>query len=218
MADRWLLSGRRSMGGKKEYVLEKHPFEDFVSDDTETLIVGTFPTHLRNREYEFYYAGRTSHFWSIIQEVFSTNFQKLKGQSAIAERMSFAKKYKIGFTDMLEECYRYNNRSSDANLYPVRLKDLDSLLLKYPSIKSIVFTSRTDAVGALGIFQTYLRLNDKPKLEMDTHKGLLESNYYINNRSLEIMVPYSPAKRSVEKKGLKRVTNIYGYILNGFEM
>lgn len=197
--------------------LEKHPFDDFILNSTERLIIGSFPTHRKNRMFEFYYGSQSNHFWPIISEVFKTRFDYISGNSAIEERKQFAKAYKIGFTDMLECCYRMNESSGDENLYPVKWKDIIEILEKHQSIKSLIFTSRTEAIGALGLFKTLLFQKGMKIPIFEKFEGVLEGNFELNNRNIEIIVPYSPSNRNI-KNNTKKVVKMYGYALNDWKL
>ena len=206
------------MGGKQDsYLLEVHPFDDFISSDTERLIIGSFPTHKKNRQFEFYYGGDSNHFWSIVAEIFQVKFDRRKGESAIKERKQFARRHKIGFTDMLEMCYRRNDFSGDEHLYPVKWKDITVILEDYPSIRTLIFTSRTKAIGALGLFKTLLLQKGIKEPVFEEYKGVLEGNFQVSGRDIEILVPSSPSNRSVERRE-EKVTKMYGYALNGWKI
>lgn len=200
------------------YTLEEHPFSDFILNDTEKLIIGTFPTAKRNRQFNFYYAGSTNHFWSIMEEVFNVHFLNTTEKTAIEERKDFAKKNKIGFTDMLEVCNRKNESSVDEALYPIKIKDITSILKSNPSIKALVFTSRTEAIGALGLFKTHLYLNNQKIKGLDKFKNIIDGYILIEDRQIDVLVPYSPSNRSVSTNGLEEVTKMYGYVLNDWEL
>lgn len=190
------------MSWKKQYKyeVEEHPFETYVSENAKSLIIGTFPTHNNNFRFNFFYSGKDNSFWNIIEKVFKNNFQCNSGDKAVEERMEFLKLKGIGITDMHEKCYRKNGLSTDENLFPIILKDIFVLLDKHPSIKRIVLTSRTEIFGALGLLKTYFLQNglelEQPEKRQDK---ILEGSFIRNKRVIEILVPYSPSPRLIEK-------------------
>lgn len=190
------------------YELETHPFRDFVWPDTKTLIVGTFPTHKKNRDFEFFYGSKTNHFWKIMESVFNVQFIKRGSQDIVRERELFLKNNKIGITDMLQVCYRRNRQSSDEYLYPVKIKDLSSFIKDHNSIKTVVLTSRTACVGALGLLKTHLEIQD---LKMENLDGVLHGLIQIANEEIEVIVPYSPSDRSVKEHSIEKVTEMWKY-------
>lgn len=110
-----------------------HPFEPIINDDSEILILGTFPS-IKSFENEFYYSNPKNQFWSILSEIFNENLNTKEA------RISFLKKYKIALWDIVESCERKN--SSDSNLKDVKVHDLEKLTKKYKKIKKIMFTSK----------------------------------------------------------------------------
>lgn len=75
---------------------------------------------------------------------------------------------------MLDKAYRKNGKSHYEYIYPIRFRDIFSILRNHKTIETIVLTSRTKIVGALGLFETYLLLHklDVPILS----KGKVEED------------------------------------------
>lgn len=190
------------MSWKKQdkYEVEEHPFDTYVPDKAKFLIIGTFPTHNSNFRFNFFYSGKDNSFWNIIEKVFKHNFQHNTGDKAVEERKVFLKSNGIGITDMHEKCYRKNGFSTDENLFPIILKDIFAILDEHPSIKRIVLTSRTEVFGALELLKTYFLQKglelEQPEKRQDK---VLEGSFIRNKREIEILVPYSPSPRLIEK-------------------
>jgi G:T/U-mismatch repair DNA glycosylase len=55
---------------------EPHAFGTFAPPGVEFLIIGTFPTHKRNREFEFFYPNKQNVFWEIVASIYKYNFQR----------------------------------------------------------------------------------------------------------------------------------------------
>lgn len=49
-----------------------HPFEPFYNEDSEILILGSFPS-VRSREAGFYYAHKNNRFWSVLAYVYGSD-------------------------------------------------------------------------------------------------------------------------------------------------
>lgn len=184
------------------YVLEpKHPFDGpYIPDGATHLVIGTFPTHKSRRLFKFYYSGEGNMFWPVIEKVFRHEFKNGLNAKATKERREFLDHYKIGIMDMHEVCYRKGISSKDEHLVNVKLADVDVLLEKYPAITDLIFTSRTDGVGALGLFQIYLMRKGKVSVEIDVDEvdGLKFGDY----EKFEIWAPYSPSQSSKKSKTL----------------
>lgn len=187
---------------KWSYDLELHPFgEPFIPEDATHLVIGTFPTHKSNRMFEFYYSGLGNMFWEVMRKVFKhPEFESQQKAKATKERKAFLEKYGIGILDMHKLCYRKDEGSQDHCLFNVVLTDVDNILTTHPKITDLIFTSRTDGVGALGLFQTYLIRKEKPvvKIDIDETDGLKFGDY----EKYEIWAPYSPSQSSDESKSL----------------
>jgi G:T/U-mismatch repair DNA glycosylase len=185
---------------KDTYDLEEHPFETFVPSNAKILIIGTFPTHNNNHRFNFFYSSKDNSFWAIMEKVFKHNFKYNEGKNAVQERKVFLQLKAIGITDMHEKCYRKNGCSTDENLFPIVLKDIFALLDEHHSINRIVLTSRTEVFGALGLFKTYFLQKglelEQPEKRQDK---VLEGSFVYNEREIEVLVPYSPSPRLIEK-------------------
>jgi len=188
---------------KKEHLFEfeTHPFGGHLNELTRTLVIGTFPSHAKNADLRFFYGGKDNRFWTLLAIIYDEQFKRTTGDAAVRERRVLLDKYHIGITDMIASCYRYDGRSGDEHLFPVELNDILTILDRYPAINRLVFTSRTFAIGALGLFRTYLRAKGHILEELDRDgEFLLKRHFLYSERSVSIQVPFSPSKR-VEAEG-----------------
>lgn len=198
---------------EKYYKVEEHPYPDHIPDQAVFLIIGSFPSHQKNANFKFFYGGKGNRFWPLLSKVFEDDFLYQDGEEAVLERKALLDKHRIGITDMITKCYRYQARSGDENLYPIRLKAILQLLDEHKSIKRIIFTGRLHIIGPLGLFRTYLHQHDKVLGKMRTSAlDNLEGEYHHNGRLIEIMVPYSPSKRFSEDERLN-----FAYLLERYQ-
>ncbi|HHD83324.1 MAG TPA: DNA-deoxyinosine glycosylase [Campylobacteraceae bacterium] len=114
----------------------EHPFDPILFPDTETLILGTFPS-LDSFKYDFYYAHKRNQFWKILHDLYGMPTETKE------EQIALLKKAKIGLYDIVASCERQN--SSDANLKNCTLTDIPKILKNNPSIKLIAFTGKKAA-------------------------------------------------------------------------
>ncbi len=192
------------------YTLLHHPFKDHFPPLSKYLIIGTFPAHKRN--FEFYYSGEGNRFWEILTTAYEQNLKYFSGIKAIEERKNFLSANLIAMTDMHQLCYRKNNSSGDEHLYPVFLNDIFALLDNNKTIDTLVLTSRTDAVGALGLFKIYFMQKGISIPEFQILKNnLLYSTFRRNEKTIDIYVPISPSKR-IEDYPTKKLVEMYKYI------
>jgi hypoxanthine-DNA glycosylase len=114
----------------------KHPFEPVVFDNSEILILGTFPS-LKSFENNFYYSHPKNQFWEILSIIFND-----KKPNTIEEKKEFLKKHKIALWDSICKAKRKNGNSRDDNLEVIEPCNIKELLKKHPNIKKIAVTSR----------------------------------------------------------------------------
>ena len=191
---------------------EPHAFGTFANKNAEVLIIGTFPSHARNRSFDFYYPNKNNAFWKIIETVYVYRFQNNVGSAAVDERKLFATERKIALTDMMAAAIREKNGSGDDQLSSTELTDINAILESCKAINRIVLTSRSGKINALLLFKKYLESNKIPFFYNDAEsvgKGFFD----FAGRKISVFVPYSPSPRVVRKFGLDAITDMYGISL-----
>jgi len=111
----------------------EHPFQPIVYKDTETLILGSFPS-IKSFENNFYYAHPSNQFWKILEAVTSYPVNNRD------QKLWLLKEAKFGLWDMIKECSRDN--SLDSALENETLNNINNILESYSSINKLVFTGR----------------------------------------------------------------------------
>jgi len=114
----------------------KHPFEPVIFDDSEILILGTFPS-IKSFENNFYYSHPRNQFWDILSIIFND-----KKPNTIKEKIEFLKKHKIALWDSVCLAKRKKGNSNDEDIDFIKPCNIPNLLEKYPNIKKIAITSR----------------------------------------------------------------------------
>jgi hypoxanthine-DNA glycosylase len=115
---------------------EKHPFGNFIPKNARYLILGSFPGK-KVAGYNWFYGGKTNHFWPIIEKIYSVKLQSKEDKQQL-----FAK-LKIAVADIILSCKRKRNNNSDANLVNIAFnKKGVSKILKNNKIEKIFFTSK----------------------------------------------------------------------------
>ena len=187
---------------------ESHAFGTFVTTNAEVLIVGTFPTHERNRAFNFFYPNKSNAFWQIMGTIYNYTFENNEGIEAENERKEFVAKRRIGLTDMLAKAIRKKKGSGDEQLAPIELTSILSILEEFPTIKRIVLTSRSGEINALSLFKQHLMTNKIPFFytnDTKIGKGFFE---YSENK-INVFVPYSPSPRVLRRFGLAVLADMY---------
>lgn len=129
--------------------LETHPFPPFIFNDTELLIMGTFPPQPKRWSMEFYYPNRTNDFWYIMGLIFMGDRYALLN----ADRKTFdldriktlLRGKHIGMSDTGYRIRRLQDNASDKFLEIVEPIALQSVLTEYPSIRSLCTTGEKAA-------------------------------------------------------------------------
>jgi TDG/mug DNA glycosylase family protein len=110
-----------------------HPFYPIIDEQSEILILGSFPS-LKSFEKSFYYAHPRNQFWRLLSDIFH------KPAATTEERIELLKSNGIALWDVIASCERKN--SADSNLKACESNDIPALLQKYPNIKAIGFTGK----------------------------------------------------------------------------
>jgi len=129
---KYILSEKCKM--KSEKLI--HPFKPIIFENSEILILGTFPS-IKSFENNFYYSHPKNQFWKILSLIFNE-----KEPKNIKEKIEFLKRHKIALWDSICECVRSKGNSRDDNLKDIKPCPINELLKKYPNIKKIAVTSR----------------------------------------------------------------------------
>ena len=197
-----------------------HPFEPFVSKNTKTLILGTFPgkdftdPNKENDKEDWYYGTDRNEFWELIEYALGCKENSLR---KIKEKKEVLKKHYIGITDIVKKAKRKEDNNSDENLEVMETNDLNSLLDKYKDIDTIVLTSKDMYTQ---FFKKYYVKTDDAILKQDKNKKIetyeeqgkkINIYYYtFKGRPIRVVPLHSPARKNVSidiKKAL------YKYIL-----
>ena len=112
-----------------------HTLPIFINEDSEILILGSFPS-VKSREVMFYYGHPQNRFFRVLGSLFNED-----APETVADRKAFLKRHKIALYDVIEECDIEG--SSDSSIRNVKPIDISSILRKYKNIKVIGITGNT---------------------------------------------------------------------------
>ena len=157
----------------------EHPFEPIVYNDTETLILGSFPS-IKSFENNFYYAHPSNKFWKILEAVTTYPVNNLD------QKLWLLKESKLGLWDMVRECRREN--SLDSSLENEEVNDIVSFLEVHPSIKKLAFTGKKSEA----LFKTHFS-----HLEIKTVYLPSPSSAYASMKFVNKVIAYKKALGSV---------------------
>ena len=140
-----------------------HPYSPFILPDTERLIVGTLPPPrfttgaLNEEDVDFCYGSSNGLLWKVWDRIYVLNLVYENTQLAIAQRKAFLQREKIGVCDIVEAAYRDKIDASDLGMQRVELRDLLSILKKYPKISTLIFTGGNSKNGPEYFFRQLLK-------------------------------------------------------------
>ena len=112
----------------------KHPFPPLYDENSEILILGSFPS-VKSREQNFFYGHPQNRFWVVLSKVFGD-----KMPENIEEKRSFLLKHHVALWDVIGSCEIVG--SSDSSIKNVEVNDL-SEILNSAKIKQIFTNGKT---------------------------------------------------------------------------
>lgn len=117
-------------------MVETHPFGNFVPQNAQYLILGSFTGKITDDSYDWFYGTKRNLFWPIMQEVYGTELQTKQEKQELFNRLG------IAITDIILSCERKSNNNLDMNLTNIVLNEEVANILKNNKIKKIFFSSR----------------------------------------------------------------------------
>lgn len=146
---------------KNTYKNESHPWEPYIPEKANKLILGTFPTSERNRgSYEFFYPNPNNEFWKILFAVAGQNLADYSKKDPVEIRKQVMKKLQLGIADMGKTIFRQRGNSSDVNLFPIEFTDVFQLLDKHKKITTIIVGGSDYQAAVMGyIFERCFLVN-----------------------------------------------------------
>lgn len=99
-----------------------HPFDAIYSQNSQILILGSFPS-VKSREMNFYYANPHNRFWKILENVFNEAIP-----DDVPSKKEFIIKHDLALWDVIKSCDI--SGSSDASIKNVTANNIEGLLKK----------------------------------------------------------------------------------------
>lgn len=143
-----------------------HPYPPYIPKNATKLIVGTLPPprfsikELKNGDVDFCYGSRDGQLWQIIEKIFDLDLKFETSEEAIAQREKFLHSYNIGICDMVSWAKRVKIDASDIGIQEYELRDLVTILKKYSSVKTLLFTGGNSKNGPEYFFRRNLKAHN----------------------------------------------------------
>ncbi len=125
-------------------------FSPFIDDDSEILILGSFPS-VKSRETSFYYGNDRNRFWTVLSRVFSVDRPNTNDDKKL-----LLKRLKIALWDMVVECDIEG--SMDTAIKNAVVADIKGLLDSHPKITKIITNGKTAHKFFTDNFPEYLNM------------------------------------------------------------
>lgn len=190
---------------ENSYTEETHPWDWYIPENANKLLIGTFPTEARNRKHDFFYCSSTNRFWEILSALQGKSVSLLEGENGIIERHKLLESLSLGLTDMGKKIIRQRGSSKDHSLFPLEFMDILKLLNLFPNIETLILSGDVQGNSSLSWFNTYCSINGiKLNLkELKKEKHILTSAF---GRGIAIKMAYSPSRLS-RKETIELVDN-----------
>ncbi len=176
----------------------KHPYEPFIKNDTEKLIVGTLPPprfttgELIKQDVDFCYGSYYNSLWLYIDKIHDLGLDFENTNKAIEERKNFLIKHKIGVCDIVDSCERDKIDASDLGMQNIQLRNLIGYLNKSPKVHTLLFTGGNSKNGPEYFFRKHLKESNL-KLEIVSNSVPRIHQFKLNNRIIKTVSLTSPS-------------------------
>ncbi|EHO13680.1 DNA-deoxyinosine glycosylase [Myroides odoratimimus] len=111
-----------------------HSFKPVVFDEAKVLILGTMPS-IKSLDFQEYYGNKQNVFWKILFSVFREEYSDV-----YKDKLDLLQRKGIALWDVLQSCERKS--SLDSDITAEEANDIKGLLMEYPNIRTIVFSSQ----------------------------------------------------------------------------
>ncbi|THD66390.1 uracil-DNA glycosylase family protein [Robertkochia marina] len=185
--------------------LHTHPYEPFIPEKADRLIVGTLPPprfttgELLPGDVDFCYGSRDGLLWPVLERIFSTQLRYENSSEAAEQRKTFLINHGIGVFDMVESARRERIDASDLGMKTPVLRDITGKLPEMPNVRVLLFTGGNSKNGPEYLFRKHARekgiaievvSDEVPRIHRFT---LINKTYY----TVSLTAPSGSANRAI---------------------
>ncbi len=146
-----------------ETVAEKHPLGFFLPENTQLLMLGSFPPPQQRWSMNFYYPNIQNDMWRILGLLFYVDkdfFLEAPRKFSEEKCKAFCRKKGLGIGDTGVEVIRQKGNASDKFLEIVRPIDLEQVLGQIPQCRAIVVTGQKAMDTLLSVLSLYVSVEE----------------------------------------------------------
>ncbi|MBL7471625.1 uracil-DNA glycosylase family protein [Robertkochia sediminum] len=143
--------------------LHQHPYEPFLPEGADRLIVGTLPPprfslgRLREEDVNFCYGSRDGLLWPVLERVYQTSLHYQNDEAAVMERKQLLTSKGVGVFDIVASAKREKIDASDLGMQDVELRNLTGALSELTKVKALLFTGGNSKNGPEYFFRKHLK-------------------------------------------------------------
>ena len=176
----------------------KHPYEPFIKENTEKLIVGTLPPprfttgELIKQDVDFCYGSYYNSLWLYINKIHDLSLDFENTNRAIEQRKNFLIAHKIGVCDIVDSCERDKVDASDLGMQNIQLRNLLDYLKQFPTVHTLLFTGGNTKNGPEYFFRKHLKEYNL-KLEVVSNEVPRIHQFKLDNKIIKTVSLTSPS-------------------------
>lgn len=185
--------------------LHNHPYEIFIPQGCEKLIIGTLPPprlstkQLKPDDVDFCYGSCDNLLWPVLDSIFKLNLLYDNSAKAVRQRKEFLCQKKVGICDIVESCVRQKVNAADLGMEQVVLRDIFSQLGKNQTIHTLLFTGGSSKNGPEYFFRKQAKEYDV-SLVLDDDQNPKRHHFIFEGRRIQtisLMSPSNAANRAI---------------------
>lgn len=184
-----------------------HPYEPFIPENANKLIVGTLPPprfttrELKEGDVDFCYGSRDGMLWLILDRLFDLDLKFENTAEAIEQRERFLIKRGIGICDMVASSRRDKIDASDLGMQHVEMRNMINILRQHPKIDTLLFTGGNSKNGPEYFFRRHIKEIGKDiKLKVISNEVPRVHQFVLDGRlinTVSLTAPSGSANRAI---------------------
>jgi G:T/U-mismatch repair DNA glycosylase len=182
-------------------ITEHHPNWYRDIPEMSTLILGSFPPHKKQWDYEFYYPNAQNRFWKILADIDGFKLKHFMGlkPEAVEERHQVMKRLKCGVQNIGKTIEREGESALDTKIKITEYQDIISIIQAHSELSKILLPGYSAPYSTARGFVKYLRKNKVPIIGKVIYKCGEHFRIMVSDRIIDCHIIYSTST-AVRKK------------------